>query len=66
MMLTMLGCWQSGCLGRELLASSPTKLWGRTSVVLAGYLCPTPGLTTGQPARERGNQARGLSTDYRQ
>jgi len=60
--LTMLGCWQSGCFGRELLASSPAKLWGWTPVVLAGYLWPMPGLTTGRPARATGNQARGLST----
>jgi len=66
MMFTMLGCWQSCFLGRELLAGSPTLMWGRTPVVLAGYLWPMPGPTTGQPARERGNQARGLSTDYRQ
>jgi len=49
-------------LGESGWLVARANLWGWTPVVLAGYLWPMPGLTTGRPARATGNQARGLST----
>ena len=61
MMLTLCGPLAESGSWASRAGSRPAQVWGWGPVVLAGYLWPTPGPTTGRPAWARGNQARGLA-----